>query len=207
MGCGRSAHADDIREYESLCVKYGEKPFTGGYGKDPDPHSAHANKLLNRFRDEKKWNPARESFADDCREYEALCSQYGEKVQACAEGVVSDPYCEHANQLFRRFRKDTKATENQKHDAREMWDAFEAAYLQCPQKHRFYDDQNCLGYGTVAEMKKNKEKCLKFWMDPESVGGSTLWDTGYGEKLEYHFAKRVKSYQAKIEKAKAKIKF
>jgi len=39
------------------------------------------------------------------------------------------------------------------------------------------------------------------------AGGSTLWDFRYSEKLEYHFAQRVKSYQAKIEKAKAKIKF
>ena len=153
MGCGKSAHADDIREYESLCRKYGEKPFTPGWGQDPDPHSAHAN------------------------------------------------------ELYRRYHKDSKASKNEAIEAREMWDAFEEAYLQCPQKNPFSDDQLCLGYGTVAEMKKSKKKCLKFWMDPESVGGSTLWDTGYASKLEYHFAKRVKSYQEKIKKAKMEIKF
>jgi len=87
----------------------------------------------------------------------------------------------------------------------EIWEAFEDAYELCPHTQEMYDDQYEHPYGQISEIKSSKTKAVRYWMDPESIGGRVLWARGWARKLDPWFLDRVKAYQKDRKKAERKL--
>ena len=81
----------------------------------------------------------------------------------------------------------------------ELWDAFEDAYMACPQADELEDWQEELGQpGTYGKLKKKYETVIGYWMDPETRGGSTLHESGYLEALDADIKEMVEQYQQEL---------
>lgn len=88
----------------------------------------------------------------------------------------------------------------------ELWDAFEDAYLSCPQSDELEDWQEELGQpGAYGKLKKKYETVVGYWMNPKTRGGSTLHDSGYIEALDAGVLKMVEQYQKELSAFKKQL--
>lgn len=65
--------------------------------------------------------------------------------------------------------------------AKELWDECYGAYLKCPQATQFWDDQIEFGWGEYGQMRNGTiDDVIAYWRSPYTIGGTMLWDKGYG---------------------------
>lgn len=88
----------------------------------------------------------------------------------------------------------------------ELWDAFEAAYLQCPQSREMDSDAEEDGQpGAYAKLKKTYGGTIGYWLDDSTIGGSVLLRSGYIECLDPAIVEMCDQYEAALRKASKKI--
>lgn len=73
-------------------------------------------------------------------------------------------------------------------DAKYVNEACMAACDECPQHRGFDDDTRELGGGTYTNVSKLHRKgilaVVKYWRDPQTIGGQLLWEFGYSDCLD-----------------------
>lgn len=90
-------------------------------------------------------------------------------------------------------------------DAHYVNEACMAACDECPQHRGFDDDQRELGggvYTNVANLhKKGIAAVIKYWRDPQTIGGGLLWDSGYSDCLDPAILEMFDNIDAIIDRA------
>tara|TARA_Y100000310_G_C20613136_1_gene779110 strand:+ start:62 stop:334 length:273 start_codon:yes stop_codon:yes gene_type:complete len=78
--------------------------------------------------------------------------------------------------------------------AEELWDACEEARMTCPQV--LYPVSDCeREFGsslTYAQMRASKHETKAYWLSQNTIGGNTLWNSGYWQELPLNMLKELK---------------
>lgn len=88
----------------------------------------------------------------------------------------------------------------------ELWDEFETAFHYSNSYQTFDDDQHELGQPLpYGKLKKKYDTVINYWLDPETIGGNVLHDSGYIDAVCPEVMEIVEEYQRRLKVARKTI--